>query len=236
MVEILAVNGSPNKEKGNTARLLESFLEGTREAGAVTRVIYTMDINPRPCTGEMNCWYRTPGQCHQRDGMQDIYPILRNADILVLATPVYIPLPGEMQNFINRMCPLFRPQLSFANGRTKAMARDEVRLKGLVLVSTGAWWELANLEILDLIAKELAIKMDLKYFGAVLRPHALVMEDDQTKAEEIRQNTRLAGRQLIEDEKLSNDLLERISRPLIGEEDLRARWNVLEERARSRKK
>ena len=236
MVEVLAVNGSPSKEKGNTARLLESFLEGTREAGAFTRVIYTRDIDPRPCTGEMNCWYRTPGQCHQKDGMQEIYPILRKADILVLATPVYIPLPGEMQNFINRMCPLFRPQLVFANGRTKAKAREEVRLKGLVLVSTGAWWELANLGILDQIAKEIAIKMDLEYFGAVLRPHALVMEDDPTKAEEILQNTRLAGRQLIEEGKMSNDLLERISRPLVSEEDLRTRWNVLEERARSRKK
>ncbi len=235
-MDLVAVNGSPSKKEGNTARLLESFLEGAREAGASTKVVYAKDVDPRPCTGEMNCWYRTPGRCYQQDGMQDVYPILRNADILVLASPVYIPLPGEMQNFINRLCPLFKPQLRFENNRTVAMARDEVRLRGLVLVSTGAWWELANLEILDRIASEIAVKLDIRYMGAILRPHALVMEDEPERAEEILKAVRLAGSHLVTEGEMPKFLLEQISRPLINEEDLRARWNALEERTRSKDK
>jgi multimeric flavodoxin WrbA len=236
MIEVVAINGSPSKEKGSTARLLKAFMDGMQEAGAITRLIYASEVRPHPCTGEMNCWYRTPGQCYQQDGMQEIYPILRKADILILATPVYIPLPGEMQNFINRLCPLFCPQLTFSNGRTKARARDGVKLRGLALVSTGAWWELANLEILEHIAKEISVKMDLEYYGAVQRPHAFILEKDPTKAEEIYQAARQAGRRLIVDGELPGDLLDRISKPLISEVDLRALWNALEQKSMSKKK
>jgi multimeric flavodoxin WrbA len=235
MVEVVAVNGSPDKAKGNTARLLDNLLEGMRSAGANTKVLYASEVKPRPCTGEMNCWYRTPGQCHVRDGMQEAYPVLKEADILVLATPVYIPLPGDMQNFINRMCPLFRPRLEFSQGRTRAKARDGVKLKGVVLVSTGAWWELGNLDILVRIAEEMAMKMGAKYLGGVLRPHAFVMEGDQVKAQEVYQATRQAGRRLIMDGEFPKELLERISKPLVSEEELRARWNSLEEKVESQK-
>ncbi len=233
MSEVVAVNGSPDKDKGNTARLLGSLLEGMREAGASTKVLYVSEIKPNPCLGDMHCWYRKPGQCHQRDGMQDVYPVLKEADIIVLATPVYIPLPGEMQNFINRMCPLFRPHLSFENGRTRAQAREGVRVKGMALVATGAWWELENLGILEHIVEEIAMKMGVTYLGGVLRPHAYVMDGDQVKAEAIRQAARQAGHQLIRDGEFSKELLQRISMPLVSEEDLRAYWNDLERKTNS---
>lgn len=98
-------------DKGNTAKILNPFLEGAKEAGASVELFYASQIKPRDCVGDMNCWYKIPGKCHIRDGMQEIYPKLREADILVLATPVYIPLPGYMQNFINRLCPLMDPYL-----------------------------------------------------------------------------------------------------------------------------
>lgn len=82
-----------------------------------------------------DCWYKTVGQCIFKDDMQILYHKLRDADILVLATPVYIPLPGEMQNLINRLCPIIEPAFEFREGRTRARFSQEVRISKIVLVS-----------------------------------------------------------------------------------------------------
>ena len=42
-MQVLAINGSPRGAKGNTERVLQPFLEGAREAGAETEVIYLKD-------------------------------------------------------------------------------------------------------------------------------------------------------------------------------------------------
>ena len=120
MAKVFAVNGSPDKAKGTTAMVLMPFLAGMEKAGAKIDLVYSKELKITPCTGEMHCWYRKPGQCIHQDVMQEIYPRVKAADVLVIATPVYIPIPGEMQNFINRLCPLILPRLDLVGPRTRA--------------------------------------------------------------------------------------------------------------------
>src|SRR4030042_5975248 len=128
------MNGSPKMEKGNTAKILTPFLEGMKEAGASVELFYAKRLNVKPCAGDFYCWDKKPGQCHIDDSIQSVYPKLREADILVLATPVYIPLPGEMQNLINRLVPLMDPHLKRRNGRTRARFHSDVKIRKFVLV------------------------------------------------------------------------------------------------------
>lgn len=109
MTKVFATNGSPNMERGRTALILNPFLEGAREAGAETELFYASKLKIRPCTGCFSCWDEKPGECVIKDDMQTLYPKLRNADILVLATPVYIPFPGDFTNFLNRIILLMEP-------------------------------------------------------------------------------------------------------------------------------
>ncbi|MCU0861765.1 MAG: hypothetical protein MUE65_05550, partial [Methanomassiliicoccales archaeon] len=178
-----------------------------------------------------SCWYRDPGRCHIQDGMQSLYPLLRESDILVLATPVYIPLPGDMQNLINRLCPLAEPMLSTDWGRTKARLREGVRLRKAALVATGAWWETENLDILVRIVKELCLKMGLQFTGAVLRPHALMLDRDPPMAEMVYQDVLIAGEQLATTGQMSQKLLDRISAPLVEEGELRELFNEMNRKA-----
>jgi len=96
----------------------------------------------------MYCWTKKPGQCYIDDGMQSLYPELRDADILVFATPVYIPLPGQMQNLLNRMLPVMGSGLTWRDGRTrfKKGFRTGVKISEFVFVSTSGWWEIARAE------------------------------------------------------------------------------------------
>ena len=170
-------------EKGYTAAVLTPFLDGMREAGASVELFYAKRVKAKPCTGEFHCWYEKPGQCYIPDNMQSLYPKLREAKILVLATPVYIPLSGEMQNLINRLCPLVEPILKKQNGRTRARLHNEVKISKIVLVSACGWWEKGNFQTVLRIAKEFAKDASMEFAGAILRPHAFLMTGVQREGE-----------------------------------------------------
>jgi len=228
-MKVIAINGSPRMEKGYTALILNSFNHGMMDAGSEVELFYTRRLKVKPCTcGEMYCWYKKPGECCIKDDMQLLYPQLEEADILILATPVYIPLPGEMQNFINRLCPLINPILENREGRTRARFHKQVKIRKIVLVSTGGWWEKANFETVVRISEELAKDASVEFAGAVLRPHAFLMKKKGklTKdGEAVLNMVKRAGNELIKKGRMNKETLEAISRPLISEEELRRRYN-----------
>ena len=236
LTRVVAINGSAKMEKGNTALVLAPFLDGVREAGGSVELFYAKRLNIKPCTGEFYCWNEKPGECYIDDDMQVLYPKLREADILVLATPVYIPLPGEMQNLINRLCPLVEPILEFRDGRTRARFHDEVNIRKIVLVSTCGWWEIGNFGTVLRIAEELAKDVSVEFAGAILRPHAYLMVENKEKAKKVTEALSQAGSQLVKKGRMSKSLLEVISQPLISEEEYRHRLNDDYKKAKSKEK
>lgn len=228
-MKVIAINGSPRMEKGHTALILTPFIHGMTDAGAEVELFYPRRLKVKPCTcGEMYCWYKKAGECCIKDDMQLLYPQLREADILILATPVYIPLPGEMQNFINRLCPLIEPFLETREGRTRARFRKQVKIRKIVLVSTGGWWEKENFETVVRITEELAKSASVEFAGAVFRPHAFLMKKngELTKdGEAILNMVKRVGYELAKEGGMNRKTLEAISRPLVSEEELRRRYN-----------
>jgi len=229
MSKAVAINGSPRLGKGNTAMIIAPFIQGMTDAGLKVDIFYASKLKIKPCACvDMFCWYKKPGQCCYKDDMDKLYPKLKEADILVLATPVYIPLPGAMQNVINRLCPLVEPLLEFREGRTRARFREDVKIKKFALVSTGGWWEKENFDTVARIVEELAKDAGVEFAGAVLRPHAFLMKQDGVltrEGQEIIEAARTAGNELVKEGRISVETLETISRPLISEPELRERYN-----------
>lgn len=223
MSEAVAINGSPALENGTTAMILNPFLQGMKEAGCEVQTFYASRLNVRPCScSMMYCWDQTPGKCCIEDSMELLYPWLKDAEIVVLATPKYIPLPGDLQNIINRFCPMIDPVLSFRDGRTRARVRKDVRIQKIVLVCTGGWWELENLDLVVQVVKELAEDMSVEFAGAILRPHAHMMKAKgkfTRDGEDILKALRSAGKDLILKGRITKETLDRISRPLITREE-----------------
>ena len=230
-LKAVAINGSPSMDKGNTARVLGPFIEGMESAGCEVDLVYARRLKIEPCScGQMTCWYKTPGECCFKDDMQALYSKLREVDILVLASPVYIPLPGRMQDVINRLCPLAVPQLSTRDGRTRARFRDDVRIGKIALVATGGWWETANMGTVVRIAEELAANTGVEFAGAVLRPHASVMRPAGELSEQgqaVLDAAKEAGAELVRDGRMRAETLAAVSRPLIGEAALREMYNAM---------
>jgi multimeric flavodoxin WrbA/protein-tyrosine-phosphatase len=85
---VLGLQGSPRK-KGNTNYLLTTFMNEAEKTGARTHIIQVAQKNIKPCIGCGFC--EKTGYCvTQDDDMKpEIYPLLREADVIVLASPIY---------------------------------------------------------------------------------------------------------------------------------------------------
>src|SRR5660398_241964 len=91
-MEVLAINGSPKGEKSNTMLILQPFLEGLEGDGASTELVQVRDLEVRTCDGDYFCWAKKPGVFRYHDDMEDLLPRISAADLLVLATPLYLSL------------------------------------------------------------------------------------------------------------------------------------------------
>lgn len=84
---VLGLQGSPRK-KGNTAFLLSAFMKAATELGAQTLTIDVAKKRVLPCEEYIVC--EKKGFCPIDDDMKhEIYPLLRRADIIVPATPIF---------------------------------------------------------------------------------------------------------------------------------------------------
>jgi multimeric flavodoxin WrbA len=85
-MKVLGLFGSPRRG-GNTEILLEEALKGAEREGAEIERLFLRDLDITPCTECHGC--DETGSCVILDGMQKIYPKLLEADIIILASPIF---------------------------------------------------------------------------------------------------------------------------------------------------
>ncbi len=101
-MKILVLNGSPRKN-GNTAALVEAFREGAESAGHEVKIWNVGSMKINGCLGCEYCHGAGAGKCVQNDDMQQIYPDMADAEMVVWASPIYYwSLSGQMQSCITR--------------------------------------------------------------------------------------------------------------------------------------
>lgn len=92
MMKILGFNGSPRKTKWNTVTLLENALQGATSEGAETELVQLYDLDFSGCISCFSCkkLSRTvDGVCAVHDDLTAVLDRVREADGLVIGTPVY---------------------------------------------------------------------------------------------------------------------------------------------------
>ena len=88
-MKALILMGSPRKE-GNTASLLRPFVKTLEEKGVECTSFDVYDMDLRPCVACRTCqqdW--TIFGCPQEDDMQKIFDAALEADLIVVASPIY---------------------------------------------------------------------------------------------------------------------------------------------------
>jgi hypothetical protein len=109
-MKLVAINGSPRGKSSNTEVMLDSFLDGAREAGAETVEIILAEKKIEPCRGCYSCWTSSPGRCTIRDDCAGALSALQGADVIALATPLYFNnISGTLKAFVDRFTSISNP-------------------------------------------------------------------------------------------------------------------------------
>lgn len=218
-MKVLAINSSPRMEKGNTARILNPFLEGMIEAGAEVDLFCTRNLNIKTCTGEFNCWFKTPGECYQDDDMKLLYPKIEEADVFVFASPLYVDgVNGPLKNLIDRMLPRVQPFVELRDGRSRHPVRGTPKTRKMVLVSNCGFWEMENFDPLIVHMKAFCKNASFEFAGALLRPHGEAMQsmlEMGAPIGDIFEAAKDAGRQLVKEGRMPQETLDIVSRELL---------------------
>lgn len=86
--KIIILNGSPRKS-GNTAALAAEFAKGAEESGNTVSEFFLDGMRIAGCKGCMQGGKDPKSPCVQKDDTDKIYPVYKEADIAVPASPLY---------------------------------------------------------------------------------------------------------------------------------------------------
>lgn len=101
--KIVILNGSPRKN-GNTSMLLDFFAQGAEQAGHTVTRFDLQSMNIHPCIGCLKGGKDPGSPCTQKDDMDKIYPAYKDADVLVLASPMYYwSFTAQLKAVIDRL-------------------------------------------------------------------------------------------------------------------------------------
>lgn len=99
-IRVLGFSGSPRRG-GNSELLLDMALKSVVRHGAVAEKIVLNELSIAPCQECGGC--DLTGRCVVQDEMQGIYPKLRAAEILIIATPTFFSGPSaQLKAMIDR--------------------------------------------------------------------------------------------------------------------------------------
>lgn len=118
--KIVILNGSPRKN-GNTSALVKAFTEGAENAGNTVTTFFLDSMNIHGCKGCFGGHSNQACPCVQQDDMSKIYPVVKDCDVIVLATPLYYwNMSGQIRTAIDRLFALEEGDGNFLRGNGKA--------------------------------------------------------------------------------------------------------------------
>lgn len=105
-MKVIAINGSPRKQ-WNTATLIGKALEGAASQGGETELVHLYDLTFKGCISCFACKLKggkSYGRCVVQDDLTPLYARIREADALILGSPIYLgDMTGQMRSFLERL-------------------------------------------------------------------------------------------------------------------------------------
>ena len=108
-MNILILQGSP-RANGNTSWMAEECRKAAEAAGHKVTLVNVTRKKIAGCLACEYCHGKGNGACIQKDDMQELYPLLAEAEVLVFASPIYyFTLSAQIQAAIQRFYAIWKP-------------------------------------------------------------------------------------------------------------------------------
>ncbi len=161
-MKVLGIYGSPRKG-GNSDLLLDAALKGAAEAGAEVKSVYCRKVTVGGCLNCGGC--DKTGECVVNDDMQSIYPLLDEADAIILSIPMFFyGAPAQAKAVVDRCQARWSKRML---AKTKEQRKSYDSGRGY-LIGVGAT-KGENLFVgVELMAKYFYDALDMTYEGGLL--------------------------------------------------------------------
>lgn len=108
----------------NSDLLAKECEKGAKEAGHEVEFISLKDKEIKFCIGCLTC--QKTGVCVIKDDVADIMEKVKNAEVIVYATPIYYyEMCGQMKTFLDRLNPLYSSDYAFRDIYMIATAAED---------------------------------------------------------------------------------------------------------------
>ena len=215
-MKVLALNSSArSKGESKTDLMLNHLVDGMREAGADVEIVNLREKNIINCVGCFKCMTKTPGKCVLKDDMTlDLFPKWLESDLVIYATPLFHhTVNATMKTFIERTWPICEPFLLEREGRWVHPLRR--KHPGVVVLSVCGFPAMSAFGGLTHYVKFLFEAQEKgRLWAEIYRPGAELMYSTVEKQKDILDATTQAGKELVENHRVSPETLARIEQPL----------------------
>lgn len=118
--KIVILNGSPRKN-GNTSALTAEFKNGAESTENTVTEFFLDSMNINGCKGCFGGHSGNEFPCVQKDDMRQIYPAVKECDVVVLATPLYYwNMSGQLRTAVDRLFALEEGNGNLLRGHNRA--------------------------------------------------------------------------------------------------------------------
>lgn len=123
MKNILIISSS-YRLQGNSDLLADAFMKGAQAKGNIVEKILLNDKQIQFCRGCLVC--QKTGKCIIKDDANEIVKKMKNADVIVFATPIYFySMCGQLKTLLDRSNPLFIADYKFRDIYLLTSAADD---------------------------------------------------------------------------------------------------------------
>jgi multimeric flavodoxin WrbA len=177
-MKVLGIYGSPRKG-GNTDQLLDKALEGTRSTGAEIATVYARKLEMSGCIECGGC--DKTGKCVVKDEMQTVYPFLEEADVIILASPIFFyGLTAQVKAVVDRSQAMWSKRML---KKTPEERKTYDKGKGY-LIAVAATKGKNLFDGVEMVARYFFDALDMSYEGGLflrgLEKRKAVLEDSET--------------------------------------------------------
>jgi len=216
-MKVIALNGSARGKKGVTWKLMDALLKGFSEGGATIRDFQLNEMNISYCKACLTCMHKTPGQCAQRDDMDQIYPVLKESDLFVMGTPVYTDsMSAQMKTVTDRCICGMDPFLRLDPANRVRHPYSWAMPSQFFLVSTSGFPEMESFQPLIMTFRAQAANFSCKSIGEICIPGSIALQMAPQLLEPRLEMIQQAGKMLALQGKVDPVLLEEISKPIVS--------------------
>lgn len=186
-MKALFINGGPRKN-WSTAQMLERAMQGAEDAGAEVEMVHLYDDAFKGCISCFACKRKnskTNGLCAYKDALTPILEKTREADILVIGSPIYFSHPtGPVRSLMERlMFPVltYNAKVDLETGAVKSTILNKIIPTAMIYTLGCTENMLSECHYLEMFAETEKFFNMLFGYGETLYSYSTYQFDDYAK-------------------------------------------------------